>query len=630
MLNILRKKAQSTVIQVIVLMIAVVFIFWGVGANLGTRRNELAMVNGIEIPMEDFQRTYNTTVDNLRAQFQGNIPQGFFESLNIRDQVLDQLIRAEVLRQGGVEMGLSASPAAVQEKIMEMDVFKENGQFDLNRYKQVLSQNNMNPKSFESGMQNDLLMQRVDEAVRRFAILPDSAVKARHEFANEQVSLAYAAFNSGDFADKVEVDEARLAEWYEGRKKDYLSEPALKLRYMYFGFADDMDKVELSEDMLKKRYDDNIAKYTTPEQRHARHILFRLEETDDAQVREDKKKLAEEVLAMVKAGGDFAELATKYSEGPTAPKGGDLGFFSQGAMVPQFNDVVFSMAPGDTSDIVETVFGYHIIRLEEIREQSVKSFDEVRESLAEVMQQEGVKAVTREGASKAYEDIIRSGSLDKFIENGFGTVTETDYFARSAPPEGPVSDPKFLQSAFGLKKGELSSLVETRDGYAILFVDDIKTPEAPELDAVREKVTADFVKVMSVEMAKAAAEEALKASMEAKKLTVGDAEGVEIMEATLVKRSNPAAAEGVPAQVVQQAFELTAAAPFPKEPFAQGETFYVFQMLEKKLSEEPMDDMQREALTNQLMASQQDRLMTDWFEWLRGRAEIWKNDQLLQ
>jgi len=630
MLNLLRKQAQSPIIQLLVLIIALVFVFWGVGANLGNKRNAFATVNGYEIPYEDYQRSYDTAIDNLRVQFGGSIPQGLLDSLGLKQQIINQLIQAEVLRQGGMEMGITSSRMEVQDQIKSMDVFQQNGQFDISRYKQILSQNRMTPASFEAGLQNDILTKRVTAAIQKFAILPEGVIQSRYDFANEEVKLSYAVFKSADFTDKVVVEEEKLLAWYDQQKNQYLSEPQIRIKYLFFSYDDDLNKVEPTEEQLKARYDSNRAQYIVPEQRHARHILFRINETDDAQVRIDQKKKAEEVLAIVQSGKDFAELAKQYSEGPTASSGGDLGFFSKGAMVEQFDEVVFKMQPGNTSAIVETVFGFHIIKMEEVRPEVIKSFDDVKDSIADEMKKEGVETITRNRIKKAYEDIIRSGSLDKYSENMSGEVLETDYFAQSSPPGVPISDPKFLQAAFALKKGELSSLVQTTNGYAILFVDDIKSPEVPELETVRDRVVADYVKAMSVELAKETAESVLKKSAETKMLTAENLAGIELQQSSFVKRSNPAGAGDLPAQIVQQGFDLSLAEPLPLKPFSQGETFYVFQLLEKRQSEVPLDETQRQVLSEQLITSVQNRLMSDWLAWTQSSADIWTNEQILQ
>lgn len=630
MLNILRKRAQSTVIQAVVLIIAVVFIFWGVGTNLGNRRNTLATVNGVEIPAEDFRRSYDSAVENMRAQFGGNIPQGFLESLNLERQVLDQLIQAEILRQGGREMGISVSGRAVQDEIKSMSVFQAGGQFDLTRYKAVLEQNRMNPTSFEAGLEKDLLVRDVSRAIEGFAVVTDGEITSRHNASNEKVRIAYSVFKGVDLEGTVEVNEQDLAAWFEKHKNDYLSEPKIQLQYLFFNAEDDLAQVQVSEETLKERYEAEKERYFQPEQRRARHILLRVAEGEDEKTRAEKKKKAEEILAQAKAGKDFAELAKKHSEDSSAKNGGDLGFFSKGAMVESFDNAVFQMQPGEISAVVETVFGYHLIKLEEVRTATTRSFEQVQAELADQVKRQEGKGLTFTRASQAYEDIIKAGSLAKYREGHQDAVKETGLFARSEPPPAPVNDPRFLQAAFALNKGELSSITETGQGYAILFVTEVEAPTAPELSAVRDKVVAAFRKEKGGELAKSRAEELLKGAHEKKSLAGAAPEGVAVQESVLIGRTDPASEGQPPGQVVQQAFALSLHDALPTQPILIGDAYYVFQLLERQREEKPLDEAGRKQLQEQALAVARNGLMTDWLTWMRGRTETWVNEDLLK
>jgi len=630
MLNILRKRAQSMVIQIVVLVIAIVFVFWGVGTNLGNKRNVMANVNGEEISIADYQKIYDSTVDNYRVQFGGTIPQGFLEALGLKQQVLNQLIQKAIFRQGGREMGITVSKLATQNEIKTMDVFQTNGQFDLNLYKQVLNQNRMNPTSFEAGLRNDLLTRKISEAMQGFVMVPDNEVQFRFDLNNEEIRLAYFKVYSDDYLNKVDVQEEELAKWYQENKNNYLSESQIRLSYLFFGFTDDLEQMEISEDTIRERYENNKEQYVVPEQRHARHILFEVKETDDVQVRAEKKKKAEEVLKLAREGRDFAELAKEYSEGPSGPTGGDLSFFARGAMVAPFDEAVFQLKPGELSGVVETSFGYHIIKLEDVREGKSRSFDEVREEIADEIRKQEARGYTFKRASQAYEDIIRSGSLEKYSELNKGDVVQTEYFARSAPPPPPVSDPKLMQTAFSLKKGELSSLVETGEGYAILFVDDIRKPDVPELQSVRDRVVDDYKLAKSVELARKNAAEILQDSREKKSLAQSIPSSSRLQETGYIQRANIGGDTDLPAQVVQKAFDLSLNEPFPQEPFVQDDTYILYELVERKAGDKTLDDQQRQQLETQLLSSFQNTLLTAWLVNMQDKADIWINDQLLQ
>jgi peptidyl-prolyl cis-trans isomerase D len=630
MLSILRKRAQSTVIQIVVLIIAIVFIFWGVGTNMGNRRSSLATVNGEEIPFDAFQRNYDNAVDNMRVQFGGSIPQGFLEGLGLNRQVLNQLIQAEILRQGGREMGLMVSKLATQDEIKSMAVFQTNGQFDLNLYKSVLEQNRMTPTSFEASLQDDLLARRVSDAIQGFAVVADGKVASRHNYIGEQIRLAFCAVKSEELLGAVEVIDQDLAAWYDQHKNDYLPESKVRLQYLFFNAGDDLAQVQVSDDALKARYEAEKDKYFQPEQRHARHILLRVAEGDDATVRAAKKNTAEEALAQAKAGKDFAELAKKYSEDSSAKAGGDLGFFSKGAMVEAFDTAVFQMKPGEISGVVETIFGYHVIKLEEVREATTRTFEQVKGELADQLKNQEGKGLTFKRASQAYEEIFKAGSLAKYQEGHKESVQETDYFTRSEPPAGPVADPRFLQAAFALKKGELSSIVEIGQGYAIVFVNDIQVPTAPELNAVREKVEVAYRTEKSVDLARSKAETLLKEAREKKSLSEAVPKEIPVQQSGLILRSNPASSGEVPAQVVQEAFSLSLKDALPGKPVAIGDTFYVFQLLERGNEEKALDDAGKNQLRDQLLTATENALLQNWLTWMQSRSDIWINEELLK
>jgi len=625
MLSILRKKAQSTVIQGLVLLIAVVFVFWGVGSNLNNNRNSIAVVNGKEISIQEYQRAYDRAVERYRQQFGGQVPANFFETINLKGQVVAQLVQAELLRQGARAMGLAVSKEAIQRAVEQMDAFKTNGHFDLKRYKQILSRNRLTPTSFEAGLRNDLLNKMVVENVESFALVPDTEVQQWLRYAGEEIKLVIKKISGKAFEDKVEIKDAELAAWYEKNKNKYTTEPKIRLKYLFFDSAALGREKKISDDELKARYESNKERYQVPEQRHARHILFKVDQNADAKTVAEKEQQARKVLTMAQNGEDFAGLARKYSEGPTAAKGGDLGFFRKGQMVKPFDEAVFSMKSGEIRGPVRTQFGFHIIKLEQIRPASVRGFDEVRDELKREIEQEEGNALAFKAASEAYEGIMRAGSLDKYSREKGVELKETDYFSRSRPPAGIVSDPAFLNEAFSLSKGELSSLVELgKKGYAILFVEDVKPPVVPPLEEVRDRVIRDYRQEKAVELAKkAAAEELAKARKQGE--LVGD--GLQKTD-YLKRRSSPPA--GVPAQVVKDAFSLAPAEKFPAQPVQVGRSFYLYQVLERKPGDQVADEKMKKQLKEQLLSAEKSRLLSDWLRQLQQKAEIWTNTKILQ
>ncbi len=631
MLSILRKRAQSTVIQVLVLAIAVVFIFWGVGTNLGNKGNAVAIVNDVEIPLNAYQNNYERAVDNFSKQFGGSIPKGLLDTFGMKKQVLNQMIQTELLRQGGNEIGLSASALATQEKIKTIPVFQENGSFNMERYEEILSQNKTSPSAFESDMQSDLLTQRVTTALNNFSQVPKSAIEMLINFGEDKIKFDYVILKSEDYINKIIISEDGLTKWYEGVQYNYKSDPKIRIKYLFFNYNQDIDKVVLKEERIKNQYEREKATYDLAERRRARHILFKIADKKNEQSKQEAREQAEKILDLAKQGQDFAELAKQHSQGPTNTSGGDLGFFEQGRMVKAFDQAVFSMKEGQISDIVESPFGYHIIKLETIQAASTKTYEAVRDEIATKLKKENAVSYTFDRASKTYEDIILAGSIDKYESENKEPVKKSDYFPRNTPPASISTDAMFSQSLLSLNKGELSSLVKLIDGYAIIFIEDIKDAEVPKLADIRQKVEKDYRVEKAEEMAATEAGTLLKDATGKNKLTeAATMLNLTVKNSDFIKRSDTQNTKDLPQQVVQGAFNLEGNKNFPQETITLGDSFYVFQVIDRQQGSGNIEDAKRKQIQQQLLSAAQNNLLKNWIGHLETKSKIWTNDSLLQ
>jgi peptidyl-prolyl cis-trans isomerase D len=634
MLNIFRKRAQSPLIQGMVLVIAVVFIFWGFGGNQGNNRTAVATVNKVDITYQDYVQAYNQATDNFRQQFGGQIPPALLEQLGIKQQVLSQLIQSELLRQGSEKIGVRVSDLMVQEKIKEMEVFQEKGHFNQQRYEDLLARNRMTPTVFEDSIKSDLRTERVTNDLADFALIPDHEIDRWLAYNGEEIQLHYVQLNAADFENKVVIEEEELATWFAAKKENYRSEPKIRLKYLTFSLNDNMEQAQPTEEEIRTLYENSKESYKQPEQRHARHILLKTQEGDSEAVRAEKKKKAEEVLALAREeGSDFSTLAQEYSEGPTKDKGGDLGFFSNGRMVPAFDQAVFSLQPGEISEVVETQFGFHIIKLEAIRPASVRTFEQVKDNLAVTQKKKNAETITFQEVTKAYEGIMRSGSLEKYSQESEAEIQTSDYFARSEIPEGMIKDPKFINVAFSLKKGELSSIVKTGEGHAIIFVDDIQKPELPELEMVRDQVVADYTREKSEELAGKAAEELLAASTEQGGLQQAAQElesKPEVKTTDFLQRNASGNKDLPPNQLLQEGFKMPWKQKLAKAPVQIGSSYYLFEIAERRIGTTKADAGKRDEARDTLLASARKELVASWVAGLQARSTIATNDSLLK
>jgi peptidyl-prolyl cis-trans isomerase D len=509
MLQILRKKAQSPLIQVIVVVIALVFIFWGVGTNVGDSKQSAIVINGEEITFQQFQQAYDRAYQQLGNQFGGNVPKGFAETVGLKQQVINQITQTALLRQGAAAMGIEVSIDEIRETIQTMPQFQDQSGFSIERYKSILAANKMAPTKFEQSMRFDQLSEVAIREIGRFAtVTTDFEIEDIYSQINEKVAVKYVRLAPTEFLDKVVVDEAGLAAWFETVKDKYKTEPQLKLKYLTFTFAEVGSKVTIDSPKIEDYYKSNLKAFTSPEQRHARHILLQAGPQDSEEMHTEKAAKAALVLKLAKDGGDFASLARQYSDDPAKSNGGDLGFFSAGQMVPEFEDAVFSMQPGGISEVIKTSFGYHIIRLEEIKAASTQTLAEASEKITAILQRKEAESLAFQVANDAYEGIIGAGSLGKYSESHPEIVAQqTDFFSKSNSPASLKNDKQFLEKIFELNKGELSSLIKGQSGYLVAFVDDKKEPEIPEFGAVKATLEKDYRKIKSQELAETAAKE---------------------------------------------------------------------------------------------------------------------------
>jgi peptidyl-prolyl cis-trans isomerase D len=631
MLQILRKKAQSPFIQIIVVVIALVFIFWGVGTNVGDSKQSAIVINGEEITFQQFQQAYDRAYQQLSNQFGGNVPKGFAETVGLKQQVINQITQTALLRQGAAAMGIEASIDEIREIIQTMPQFQDQGGFSIERYKSILAANKMAPTKFEQSMRFDQLSEVAIREIGRFAtVTTDFEIEDIYSQINEKVAVKYVRLTPPEYVDKVVVDEAGLAAWFETVKDKYKTEPQLKLKYLTFTFAEVGSKVTIDTPKIEEYYKSNLKSFTSPEQRHARHILLQAGQQDSEEVHTDKAAKAAKVLKLAKDGGDFAALARQYSEDPAKSSGGDLGFFSAGQMVPEFEDAVFSMQPGAISEVIKTQFGYHIIRLEEIKAASTQSLAEASEKITAILQRKEAESLAFQVANDAYEGIIGAGSLGKYNEGRPEIVVQqTDFFSKSNGPASLKNDKQFLEKIFELNKGELSSLIKGQSGYLIAFVDDKKEPEIPEFSAVKTTLEKDYRKMKSQELAETAAKELLSSIKEGKSFeSAAQEKGLTVKESGLMAQKSGEEKNNFPAGLLQSAFLLSSTSPLPETPGRAGDDFYVYSFLQREIPKMPESSDEMKKYRDNLQRAKQQQLIAAWLRHLEVDAKISKHQSL--
>ena len=624
MLDLMRRKAQSPYIQATILVIIVVFVFWGVGTNRGNGQRAVVTVNGEAVSLIEYQQAYDQAAKRLRRQLGGNLPPGFLDSLGLKDKVIDDLVQRLLFRQAAREMGIIVTDDEVRDKIAGMEVFKNNGAFDPSWYRQVLASSRTTTTEFEAATRNDLLMSKLMDFISGFAEVADSELKDRFDFRFGERRVEWVKLAADDFRDKVEVDEAGLGKFFAAHKADYRSEPKVRLSYLRFPFTGKEADKAVSDGDVAAYYRGHLADYKLPERRRARHILVKVAQDADKAAVEKAAKKAAALMARLRKGEDFAALARTESDDPgSAASGGDLGFFPRGRMVKPFEDAVFSMKKGDIRK-VRSRFGFHIIKLEDISPARTREFAEVKDEIRKKLVREQGKNLAYKKADQAYEKIILAGSLAKYCEEAGVKPVETGLFARKDAPGALKKNPAFLRAAFSLKQGELSSLLEGNDSYAILYVEERQEPEDPKLAQVRKRVEKDYIASRSLELARKAAEKLLAAAAAGKDLAAAVKEAglaAKVATSPYFSRARMRAAK-LPPQVTAEAVSLTAARPVPDKVVSVGRDHYVLAFKDSRAPQGVNFYNEKEKIREAMRRTRRAAMLAAWAENLRSRAEI--------
>ncbi len=630
MLDLFRKKAQSPFLQGIVVVIALVFVFFGVGSYQKGGRNEVASVNGEPITLEQFKGAFQVEYETFKQRYGQEVPKSMLDDGTFRAQVLDRMVQALLLRQGALEMGIGVTDAEIQEKIKTLGAFNVGGIFNMERYRGTLASSRMSPSEFEASVRKDLLEKKAQDMLGRFVTVSPQEVVDRYSFSNDEVKLQYVSLSSGNYRDQVEVTDEALTQYFAENQEKYKTKRQVKARFISFNYEEIGKEIIIPPEEVEKYYIDNIETYEIEEKRQARHILQKVSSTALPETKAEKKKAAEDLLARVKKGDDFATLAKKHSDDGSAVKGGDLGFFTRGQMVSPFAKAVFSLGVGEISDVVETRFGYHIIKVEDIQPAYIKKLDEVKEDIINTLRADRAKSIAFEKANEVYKKIIMAGSMDAYAAENKTEIHETDFFTQTDPDPGLGGRKRLLRFVLKLKKGELSSLLEGSEEYAIVFLTDEKPPVVPELSEVRADVEKDYVDLVGKKLAADDVDVMLAALKTGASFADEAAKrSVEVQVTSFfsrVRRSSIA----FPPEFISKGLGLTAENPYPDAPVKQRGINFVFGYVDRKdaaLTE--LTDDRRRSIEASLLLEKQQLVLSGWLQGLKEIAEVSVNPDLI-
>jgi peptidyl-prolyl cis-trans isomerase D len=541
----------------------------------------VATVQGRDITAGEFRRTYDAQLQAYRNAYGGNVSEQLLKQLGIDQQILQQLVDQQAALAEADRLGIKASDEEIRQRIFSAPAFQENGAFiGEQRYQQLLRAQRppMTPAQFEKSVRDELVLDKLRAVLTEWLSTTDKELEAEYRVRNDKVKLAVVTFIADSFRPEATASDAEVETYFNAHLTDFKIPEKRKVRYLLVDAEAIRTKTTVPEANIERAYNEGIEQYTTPEQVRASHILLKTEGKDDAAV----KAKAEELLKQAKSGADFAELAKKYSEDEgSAKNGGDLDYFGKGKMVPEFDQIAFTMQPGQISDLVKTQFGYHIIKLVDKKPAATRTLAEVRQQILDQLAYETARAQAADLAQAIAGEVSRPADLDKSASAHGLTVQESGFFARDESILSLGSSPEAVSRAFEMKVGEVSGPLQAARGFAFETVTAIQPPSMPKLDEVKDRVRDEVIKQKARDLSRQkAAAVAAKLRGAADFDKAAKAAGVDPKTTDLISRDAPIPDLGIAPEVTDAAFRLPVGA--VSDPITTDTGTVVFKVLEKK------------------------------------------------
>ena len=626
MLDSIRSVATGWVGKALLALITIPFALFGIDSYLTQAGNNVAIakVNGSDISIQED----SNALQNLRNRLQseGKVDPADLENPQVKMLVLDQLINQQLLEKEIKSANYAISDAQLATYITGMPNFQKDGKFSQELYDELLQQNQLTPKKFETSIRADLLAQQAQDGVAKLAFISNARAENTLQLLKQKRVVTVSEIKTKDYIDQVKVDPSEVKAYYEKHKESLRHPEQVKIEFLTLSASSLVPTIKVDDEEVKKFYNENASKFQGNEQRRASHILIGFGVNATPEQKQAAKAKAEQLLAAVKKNPkSFEELAMKNSQDPgSATKGGDLGSFGRGAMVKPFEDAVFAMKVGQVSDLVESEFGYHIIKLTEITGQS-SDFESLRPQIkAELIFQKAQAAFTEKAEGFSNTVYEQSDSLQPAAKAFGSQVQISDWSTREDVAKFFKSD-KIVNAIFSeesLKDRRNTEAIEVSPNNLVAArVLDYKPATPKTFDEVKGGIEALLKLEAAAKLAVAKGEAALKDLRAGKEVS-----GIDWIPEVTVDRKT---AQGLTQLAMTQIFKTDISKLPAYSGLADSKQGY---LLVKVISVDNTATGDEESIATaktELNAALADEYLTAYKQSLRAKAKIKVNQRLL-
>src|SRR5882724_795492 len=619
-------RNNKRLMQIVLAVVALPFAFWGIDSyqRVMSRAGEVAEVSGQKISEQEFSESLRQQQDRLRGMLGRNFDASLLDSPAMRREVLDGMISQRLLMQHAARNRLTVSDETLVETTMSIPAFQVEGKFSRDRYDIALQNERMSPDAFDAALRRDLTVQQISSALGESGFVSKTAADQLAQLRAQQREISEHAVKAD--ARRVQVAADTVRAFYDSNPARFQIPEEVQAEYLVLSADSLLAAEQVDAGEVKKYYESNSAKYGEPEQRRASHILVSVKGGASDEDKRKARERAQAILSRLRASpGSFAEIAKKESGDPgSASQGGDLGFFSRGMMTRPFEDAVFGLKPGQISDLVESDFGFHIIKLTGVKPSKMKTLEEVRPEIERELKKQQAGRHFAE-AAETFSNIVyeQSDSLKPAADRFKLAVQQAQGVTRQGTGVPALNSQRLLSALFSdesIKNRRNTEAVETSPGTLVSArVVSHKPASLRPFEQVKDGIAKLHAQQEALARARKQGAELLD------QVRKGDASRSPFGASKLVSRDDP---KGLSPAAISQVFGVDASKP-PAYAGAESSDGYTIYRVSRVVDVQP-DEARRRSIQTELGRASGNQQFKSFLDGLRADAKVEINRDALE
>lgn len=493
------------------------FLFFGLESyRRDSGEGTVAVVDGDEIQRREFEQALRDQQERMRGMLGENFDSAILDTPEVRFSVLERLIQQRLLRKEALNIGMTVLDSQLVRAIGDIPEFQQDGQFSNQRYEDLLRAQGISPLNFESRMKEELMLQQLLDAYSENGFVSNTVAKKIMYLSEVQREINLFQIEPEQFVSQVDPDEAAIESYYDTHQNEFLLPERARVEYLVLSLDEVAAQQDVTDDEIAQYFDEHQNEFGQPEERQASHILFAVSASATDEEKETIRSNANDVLDQLRQDPErFAELAEQHSDDPgSASQGGDLGFFGRGVMVKEFEDEIFQMEPEEIRGLVETDFGFHIIRLSVIKDAEAADFSEVKEQIAQNLRMQKAETVFGDIAEDFSNIIYEQSDTLQIAAQQFGlSIQQSDWIDRQSKEPDILAHDRLLEEIFSddaiVDKHNTPAIEVMPDTLVSARVLEHRSASMQSLTIVRDEIVALLKTQMAAEMALEEGEEKL-------------------------------------------------------------------------------------------------------------------------